>query len=133
MRSIGRMRIPDPQRNCCRAVDSRCNILVRAIKGNQENSERTMHGCGCLIPGSDNARYCANALLIYQPMNLGASHVYSCCTSLLRLLCGKKENVRPPANRGTLVVRKELRAHSHSPTFRVCTAICTLKLNRVLP
>jgi hypothetical protein len=39
--------------------------------------------------------------------------------SLLRVLCGKKENVRSPASRAMLVVRKKLRVHSHSPTFQV--------------
>ncbi len=42
---------------------------------------------------------------------------------------GERENVRSPANRATLVVRKKLRVHSHSPTFQVGTAICTLRLN----
>src|SRR5208283_3113447 len=38
-------------------------------------------------------------------------------TSLLRVLCGKKENVRSPTSRAPLVVRRPLRVHSHSPTF----------------
>jgi hypothetical protein len=55
---------------------------------------------------------------------------YRSSTSLLRVLCGERGDVRSPADRGTLAVRKEIRVRSHSPTFQVCSAICTLRLNR---
>jgi hypothetical protein len=58
---------------------------------------------------------------------------YRSSTSLLRLLCGEKENVRYSANRAALAVRKKLRVHFHSPTFQVSTAICTLRLDYVSP
>ncbi len=58
---------------------------------------------------------------------------YRSSKRLLRVLRGKKENVRSPANRAAFVVRKKLRLHTHSPKFQVCIAICTLRLNYVSP
>ena len=85
-------------------------------------------------PGSDDAWYCATVLLIYQTMNFSerASCMWSrSSSSLLRVLCGKNEDVCSAARRAKLVVRKKLRMHSHLPTFQVCAAICILRRNHV--
>src|SRR5580658_3571531 len=93
------------------------------MKGNQENSERTKHGCWCLIPGSDDAWYRANVLLIYQPRNRsergllrGAIEAWRCSASLLRALCGETENVRSPASRAAFILEKT-RTFSQSAPF----------------
>ena len=88
------------------------------------------------IPGTDDAWYCANVLLIYQPMNLSERSLLRVVQELHKSASphgGERDNVRSPADRATLVVRKKIRVRSHSPTFHVCTAICTLRLNHVSP
>jgi hypothetical protein len=57
----------------------------------------------------------------------GAIEAWRCSASLLRALYGKKENIRSPASRATLTLRKKLRVHSLgrdvSFTFAFCSTL----------